>query len=126
MSRQSDVRNRRHIVLQVRESFSADLICARAEEIFTEYKFRARGRRLRVSPYSASIMGVATPTRAAISRTAPTSASSSIGREASTSCSMEVLNAPSLRVTSWRSSGDSVTAQPMRSPTARPRAWPLH
>jgi hypothetical protein len=52
------------------------------------------------------------------SRTAATRASSSTGLPASTSCSIEVRNAPSLRVTAWRSSGVCAIGMPMCSPMA--------
>ena len=52
----------------------------------------------RVSPSIASVCGVATPTRCPISRTAATSASSSMFLFASTSCNMDVFIAPNLRV----------------------------
>ena len=54
----------------------------------------------------------------------PHQASSSIGRPRSTSSSIEVLNAPSSRVTSCRASGCWSTRQPIRSPTSPPRASP--
>ncbi|MNZ93502.1 hypothetical protein D3C78_1125710 [compost metagenome] len=41
-----------------------------------------------------------------------------MARPASASCSIEVLKAPSLRVTAWRSSGLWVTSQPISRPMA--------
>ena len=64
------------------------------------------------------MFGVATPTARAISATLATSASSSTGRPASTSCSIDERNAPSLRVIRWRSSGVVPIGRPMRAPTA--------
>jgi len=56
---------------------------------------------------------------APISRTAPVSASSSKGRPASASCSIEGRKSPSLRVTACRSSGVWSIGQPIRAPIAR-------
>ena len=63
-------------------------------------------------------------TERAISRGAPSNASSSIGRPASTSCSIEVLNAPSRAVTAIRSSPLSLIGQPIAAPTAASSAMP--
>ena len=70
------------------------------------------------------MFGVATPTRSPISRTAPTSASSSKARPCSASTSIEVLNAPSWRVTAMRASGVCSIGQPMRAPMAAASAMP--
>ena len=70
-------------------------------------------------PCSASTYGVGTPTMAPISRTAPVSASSSSGRPAVASCSIEGVKSPSLRVTACRSSGVCAIGQPIRAPISR-------
>ena len=56
---------------------------------------------------------------APISRTAPVSASSSSGRPASASWSIEGRTSPSLRVTACRSSGVCSIGQPIRAPISR-------
>ena len=60
----------------------------------------------------------------AISRGAPNNASSSIGRPASTSCSIDVLNAPSRAVTAIRSSPLSLIGHPTSAPIAASSAMP--
>jgi len=61
---------------------------------------------------------VGTPTRSPISVTAVRSVSISSGRPASTSWSMEVLKAPSFRVTALRSSPLWLIGQPILAPMA--------
>jgi hypothetical protein len=64
------------------------------------------------------MFGVGVPVFSPISRTALTSASSSTGLPASTSRSIEVLKAPSWRVTALRSSPLCEIGQPIFAPIA--------
>ena len=76
---------------------------------------RTRGRGRAARPR----YGVGTPTRAPSSRTAPVSASSSSGRPARASCSIDGVKSPSLRVTACRSCGVCAIGQPIRPPISR-------
>src|SRR6185369_10378437 len=53
-------------------------------------------------PYTARVAGIGTPSRSPSSRTAPTTASISMGRPASRSCSIEVLCAPTFSAPAMR------------------------
>ena len=118
-------RHRSRPLTRVRDAATDGAARAAAHRALPICGYRPRCRAIRrVRPSSAAMFGVSRPSRSPISCTAPTMASSSIARPASTSCSIEVRKTPSSRASFIRSSPDWPMAQPMRAPTAAASAMP--